>query len=107
MRAPIRALRPTLALALAICAGTTAAATPPLATADGQRYSVGYNSHGAVLQGARGTIYLGRDCDAWSRSDGRGDWHWANGGLVIELARQRLAFPRQELAVAGAEACRR
>lgn len=99
---------PLLLPVLLACAGHAAASdgTATLTSADGGRYAVRHNAHGAVLRGGGGVIYLGRDCDAWSRDGGRGRWQWANGGVVVELQHRRVAFPRQEVAVAGAEGCR-
>lgn len=43
------------------------------------------------------TLYLGRSCDAKHSVLVAGSWCWANGGFVVELERQRIGFPRQEL----------
>lgn len=93
-------------LGFALSATTTTAAATDMSTATGQRYRVSLNDHGAVLHGTGGPVYLGRDCDAWSKRDGKGRWQWANGGVVVELGDARLAFPRQDPPLRDADACR-
>jgi hypothetical protein len=75
-------------------------ATPlPLRSSDNRQWTVQYNEHGAVLRSGRDTVYLGDDCDALSRTWGRGRWEYANGGFLILIGRRRIGFPRQAIAV--------
>lgn len=43
------------------------------------------------------TLYLGRDCDAFSKVLGRGVWTWANGGFGADFKDRKIWFPRQEI----------
>ena len=43
------------------------------------------------------TLYLGRDCDAFSKVLGRGVWTWANGGFGADFRDRKIWFPRQEI----------
>ena len=42
-------------------------------------------------------IYLGKDCDAYHKIFGGGEWCWANGGFRAEFPLHEFGFPRQEL----------
>ena len=42
-------------------------------------------------------IYLGKDCDAYSRRYGKGGWEWANGGFLVNLESTSYAFGRQQV----------
>lgn len=66
---------------------------------DGTAYDLGCTKDGYVLKSKRGSdvLYLGRSCDAFSKTHGKGTWCWANGGFVAELPSYRYGFPRQEL----------
>ena len=44
-------------------------------------------------------IYLGKDCDAFSKKYGKGLWQWANGGFEVLFTTQRFAFGRQEVSM--------
>lgn len=63
---------------------------------------------GAAAQQVTGmeTLYLGRDCDAFSQVLGDGRWAWANGGFVVELAGASIGFPRQEIDAGNGDGCR-
>jgi hypothetical protein len=61
----------------------------------GIKYTMTTNKNGVVLKSKTETIYLGKDCDAYSRRYGKGTWGWANGGVSIELQKGKIGFPRQ------------
>jgi len=42
-------------------------------------------------------LYLGKECDAYSKLYGDGRWAWANGGFVVEFKTKRIGFGRQEI----------
>ena len=42
-------------------------------------------------------LYLGKECDAYSKLYGDGYWAWANGGFVIEFKTKSIRFGRQEI----------
>jgi len=42
-------------------------------------------------------VYLGKECDAYSKLYGEGSWSWANGGFVVEFKDKRIGFGRQEI----------
>jgi hypothetical protein len=42
-------------------------------------------------------IYLGKECDAFSKLYGTGHWAWANGGFEIVFTSKRFGFGRQEI----------
>jgi hypothetical protein len=42
-------------------------------------------------------IYLGKECDAYSKLYGEGYWSWANGGFVVEFKTKSIGFGRQEI----------
>lgn len=105
-----------VAILLAMIWGTTAVAQEIVyISGEGHQYRLSRNENGAVLQslypvarftgsGAEmqvetgsETLYLGRDCDAFSKVLGQGTWSWANGGFVIEFGSHRIGFPRQEI----------
>lgn len=58
-----------------------------------------FTGFGAMTRIETGTevLYLGRDCDAYSKVLGEGNWSWANGGFVVEFDNHRIGFPRQEI----------
>jgi hypothetical protein len=49
-----------------------------------------------VLKSRTATIYLGKNCDAYSQQYGKGVWRWANGGVLVELEKEKIGFPRQQ-----------
>ena len=83
-------------------------------SADGHAYNVTCNENGFVLtsvypvfrfieNGALSTIeegievlYLGKSCDAFTQTFGKGEWGWANGGYLATFDRFSIGFPRQE-----------
>ena len=68
-------------------------------SSDGNVYEIRYNKHGAVLTSTYKhlTLYLGKDCDAFSKVYGKGTWGWANGGFSVDFRRKSFGFGRQEL----------
>lgn len=58
-----------------------------------------FTGSGAATQVITGieTLYLGRNCDAYSQVLGNGSWAWANWGFVVKFDRREIAFPRQEI----------
>ena len=42
-------------------------------------------------------LYLGKDCDAYSKKYGKGSWGWANGGFEVVFLAQIFTFGRQEV----------
>lgn len=53
------------------------------------RYSAEINDSGAILKSGDTTLYLGKDCDAYSPQFGQGSWGWANAGF-------RVVFPQKK-----------
>jgi hypothetical protein len=83
---------------------------------DGDKYTVEYNEHGAVLtsehekyfpedttsdsmQKTKLMLYLGVDCDAFSTNYGKGKWGQSTGGFVIRFEHKAFGFVRQEVAI--------
>ena len=109
-----------LALPLSVTAQTEIIYT----SSEGHQYRYSRNPDGAVLkslypvarfEGAGAmtqvitgieTLYLGRDCDAFSKIHGSGTWAWANGGFVGEFSSGRIGFPRQEIDAGNDLGCR-
>lgn len=103
----MRAIRAkSLLTVIALCWAAAAAAQDTLVSADGERFRIQHNAHGAILRSADRVVYLGKDCDAYARRHGPGRWHWANGGITVELGDTRIAFPRQEVRMPPGSDCR-
>jgi hypothetical protein len=62
----------------------------------GVGYTMAKNMNGMVLKSKIATLYLGKNCDAYSPKYGKGTWGWANGGVTVELEKKRIGFPRQD-----------
>lgn len=60
------------------------------------QFGADMNAHGVVYFEGRHKIFLGRKCDAYSPSFGRGYWYWANGGTVVEFQNKRFAYARSD-----------
>ncbi len=107
-------LLPLLAFLLFLTAGNTSASS--LYSADGDMYSAEYNEHGAVLtsehekyfpekassvdmQKTKLVLYLGLQCDAYSKNYGNGTWGQSAGGFVIRFDHKAFGFIRQEIAI--------
>jgi hypothetical protein len=99
-------------IGLAAAAALGLAATPAGAARERVRYvdSNGaawtfYDTvNGAMLRGRGIRIYFGRTCGAVSPQLGRGQWRWANGGVLFTFARRRIGFPRADPPFGGAPA---
>lgn len=65
-----------------------------------------FTGTGAMMQVITGTetLYLGRDCDAYSKVLGRGTW--ANGGFVVQFEDRAIRFPRQEIDANNGSNCK-
>lgn len=105
----------TLALTLGFASTAFGQADWVYVSSEGHQYQYSQNADGAVLkslypvarfQGTGAmtevitgieTLYLGRDCDAFTKIHGQGSWAWANGGFTIEFDGHRIGFPRQEI----------
>ena len=95
-------------IGLAAAAALALAAMPALAAPAGGRDRVRYidsngaawrlyeTVNGAMLRGRGIRIYFGRTCGAFSPQLGRGQWRWANGGVLFTFARRRIGFPRAD-----------
>ena len=42
-------------------------------------------------------LYLGKECDAYSKIYGKGHWAWANGGFEVVFKTKSIGFGRQEI----------
>lgn len=57
--------------------------------------SLKHNKHGSIMTCSnKDVLYLGKDCDVFSKKYGKGTWGWANGGSRIEFSKYIFAFPR-------------
>jgi hypothetical protein len=98
-----RIIRTALVLLLSISASAYAASRQSKLF-DGQRHwVVSFNSNGAVVSAGSYRIYLGKNCDAFSKRFGRGVWGQANGGVAIQFEGRRFGFPRQHIDILNAE----
>jgi uncharacterized protein len=61
----------------------------------GVAYNAAENEHGITLKSNDTTIYLGRSCDAHSPQHGEGKWGWSNDGVLVQLQKMNIQFPRQ------------
>ena len=61
----------------------------------GTEYNVDKNRHGAVLKSKQATLYLGKDCDAFSPQYGKGSWKWANTDTWVNLEKKEFKFLHQ------------
>lgn len=91
--------------ALAVAAPAIAAAQD-YRDGNGRAWSGSRNRDGMVLRSRAGTIYLGRECDAYSARYGRGRWEWANGGFAVRFRSTSIRFPRQEIDAGQGLNCR-
>jgi len=67
-----------------------------------------FTGTGAMTQVITGTetLYLGRNCDAYSKVLGSGTWAWANGGFVVQFEDRAIRFPRQEIDANNGSNCK-
>lgn len=94
--------RLTLSIVASFLGSVSVAQVMPYKHSDGRHeYSVERNQNGAVLRSPNATLYLGKDCDAYSPEYGRGRWGWANAGFSVSFpAKGRFfAFLRQDTPV--------
>ena len=90
---------------LAIASGLASASLPSAAS---DYSSLDCNANGYVLQPdtrprARETIYLGKDCDAYSDAyHSGGSWCWTNAGLLVNYDIGQTFTMRIELPVCPA-----
>lgn len=77
-------------------------------SSEGRKYLIKYNKNGAVLKliKTKKKIYLGKDCDVYSKKDGKGIWGWTNGGFKIIFANNKISFPKQEVEIPNILKCR-
>lgn len=77
-----------------------------IATND-KEYAVEYNSHGVILSPVVGKakIYLGKKCDAFSKSYGKGVWSTNYSGIVIQFGKKTIRFAGQEFEIEGSKGC--
>lgn len=76
-------------------------------SSDSVVYSVTYNKNGAVLASTSDEkVYLGKDCDSFSKKHGKGTWGWANGGFKVMFNNKDIGFPRQEIDIPNISKCR-
>jgi len=54
----------------------------------------------------RETLYIGRQCDSYSKIYGKGSWHWANGGFVVDFSNKSFYFPKQMLDIRTTKSCK-
>jgi hypothetical protein len=93
-------MKPVLVALLASLPGLALAEAISYATADGRVFLyAGAEVDGVLYPEADPTdVYtLNFDCTVSHDTHGAGEWHWANGGWVIEYnGAVKLGFPRQE-----------
>jgi len=107
---------PILAAAViqATAAGPAVARDQTYSSWNGHQYRLTCNADGIVLksvypvvrfagQGAgmreivgNETLYLEKNCDAWSEALGKGQWRWANSGFWAVFEQREIRFVRQE-----------
>jgi hypothetical protein len=95
----LKLLRLFIVLAAA-CTSTTLLAQTYFRSDGGEQFLASFNVHGAVLQSARTTLYLGLSCDAWSPQYGgqnRGGVWREEGGFVVLLSGYTIRFSGQSL----------
>lgn len=63
----------------------------------GLPYLASENENGIVMRSDKGTLYLGKNCDAFHTVYGAGTWDWANGGFRAVLGNRIIGFPRSDV----------
>lgn len=117
------ALPLALSLLTALPVPGSAQDDPVYVSDEGHQYRYTLNQDGAVLESlfpvarftgsgamtevitGTETLYLGRNCDAFSKVLGQGSWAWANSGFAVEFQTRRIAFPRQEIDAGNGLGC--
>ncbi len=110
-------------LAFFLCLTPVNTSASSFYSVDGDMYTVEYNEHGAILtsehekyfpaddthEGMMETklmLYLGVQCDAYSKNYGNGKWVESAGGFVIRFDHKAFGFIRQEIAIPNEGKCR-
>lgn len=63
---------------------------------NGTYYNEKYNQHGLRLTSNNEVIYLGKSCDAFSPTLGKGYWNQSNGGILVTFYNGVVrGFPKQ------------
>ncbi len=108
--------------ALFLCLTPVKSLASPFYSVDGDKFSVEYNEHGAVLTSehekyfpaddsseamkkTKLMLYLGVECDAYSKNYGNGNWGQSPGGFVISFEHKAFGFVRQEIAIPHGGKC--
>ena len=94
MKVPTKLIMATAAIFFGVVANSFAQVD--YTDGSGVEYIMTKNKNGVVLKSRIATIYLGKNCDAYSPQYGKGTWGWANGGVIVELEKKRIGFPRQD-----------
>ena len=71
--------------------------------------SKSYMINATTIKRGKLQLVLTRDCKAKSNLLGNGTWHWANGGVFVQLDyegyEREITFPRQELSITKDDEC--
>jgi hypothetical protein len=54
----------------------------------------------------RETLYVGRQCDTFSKRYGKGSWSWSNSGFVLRFRGKEFSFPKQFLDIRTVKSCK-
>jgi hypothetical protein len=109
-------------LAFFLCLAPVHVSASSFYSVDGDKFTVEYNEHGAILtsefekyfpaedsgDGMKKTklmLYLGVQCDAYSQNYGNGKWNQSTGGFVIRFDHKAFGFIRQEIAIPHGGKC--
>ena len=109
-------------LAFFLCLTPVDSSASSFYSVDGDKYMVEYNEHGAILtsehekyfsedntlEGMKATklmLYLGVECDAYSKNYGNGKWGQSKGGFVVRFEHKAFGFVRQEIAIPHGGKC--
>ncbi len=75
---------------------------------DGKMYKYSRSRGFYPVQGVKVkkfTLYVGKSCDTYSKTYGRGYWEQNNGGFILYFKKDSFSFIHQELEVPGARGC--
>lgn len=64
---------------------------------DGAYYKYDLNYNGAILTASDHTIYIGKDCDAYSPQYGSGTWSWNSSGFYLKIGNYSFYFSNQKI----------
>ena len=78
-------------------------------TSNKNSYTVTYNQHGAVLMPVNGgkKLYIGKDCDTFSKIYGKGSWSWNSSGFKVYFKNRTIIFKNQIPKIANIQKCKR